>query len=455
MPIASFKPTNGLKTTKTQVLAVEPPQYKSIIADNKREPVNSLLSYVSGFPWTVNYYSQVQTLHTDLRELDVSQQTVYQQYTKITGLELRVSSPIKLNQDPDTATVQVTGDAIIYPFLVPNVGDMFVANIGSNLDGLFRITNVTRNSSNRDSVHTVDYDLMYYVSGVENEEFRNIESKVTKILYFDKDRLMEGLNPNLSTEEYESSNQLFQIYQEMIYFYFKSFYSQEVRTLLLPDQDRNIYDSRLVNYLLKTVSTSDAEEIRKIKTLNTDDDPYLSLPCIWDAFLRREERLLRDSVSKFGLARTGQFLDNPFLRNIQSSKIDYMVYPVTDSETALSRDVRDLRVGEEKIKPTHSSFTSLFNVNNNTLMVGNSLLPVLPMYPNDSGTYVFTPEFYRSGVVSSVLENMVLDYIKRKCLDVLVLVKISSQYRSWDRIKQFYYIPFTLGMIRDVVGFSS
>ena len=208
MPIATLKPTtNPLPTGDT--LKATKAGYKGIIVDNKREPVNALLSYVSGFPWTVNYYSQVQTLHTDIRALDVGQQSVYQQYSLIKGMDLRVTSPIKPSQDSETALLTVTGDAIVYPFLVPNVDDVFIANIGDNLDGLFRITNVTRNSSNLDSVHTIDYELIEHINSLDNQRYRDLEAKVTKVFHFDKNRLMEGLNPNLDTEEYGTVKDLY------------------------------------------------------------------------------------------------------------------------------------------------------------------------------------------------------------------------------------------------------
>ena len=63
-------------------------------------------------------------------------------------------------------------------------------------------------------------------------------------------------------EDFFKVTNLKALYSDLVKFYFRNFFNKSQFTLVLPGQSKVIYDSNLVNYLLKIVNTDDAPEVR-------------------------------------------------------------------------------------------------------------------------------------------------------------------------------------------------
>jgi hypothetical protein len=110
MAIAKRKPESQ-PPVKLNLAEVKEETYLGIVNDNDSIATTSLLAYIEGMPWTVQYYAQLIGKHNDLRELDAHQDASFQQYQKIKDLELRVDSALQTSYDNTNALTSVTGSA--------------------------------------------------------------------------------------------------------------------------------------------------------------------------------------------------------------------------------------------------------------------------------------------------------------------------------------------------------
>lgn len=449
MPIAKLKPDAPSAMVPNEP-KVEPKHYKSVIVDDNVTPFDSLLAYVSGATWTVNYYSQLLGQHNDLRDHDAGQLSVYQQYVKITALELRVNTPIDSGQAQDSALVKVTGAATVYGYLLPNVGDMFVAGVGNGENGLFRVTNVERKNFNRNSVFGIEYDLVNYISK-DPARFEDLERKVNKTVYFDKSRLIDNATPVLHEEEYVQLQHLRVTYSQLALYYFSTFYNKEVGTLIVPGQSAVVYDGFLVDYLFKVVQSEDAPEVRLISRLDMGQDKYLTQKTVWDALINADHQMLYMVAAKMCLVNCKTFSGNPTLKGMRFSRMGYVVYPA-ELDRSVEPDVLE--------RPVYDKFSSLSNSGpgigglasyiNNLRIEANGAVPYIDSLL-EKETYVFSEAFYTGQPGQTVLESLVTDYLHRRSISVKKLTELCDQCRRWGRLEQFYYIPILLTLVKTSV----
>lgn len=472
MPIASLKPT-----TESPVITndpkIESKSYKSTVIDNSITPISSVLAYVEGFPWTVNYYSQIITTDSDLKEQDVGEANLYQPYRKIINLELRVTDPITGSQNTDTAQMTVGGTALIYPFLVPNVGDMFVTEAGLGQIGIYTIKSVERKSFNKTAVYSVEFSLMVFVDK-NSPRLVDLDTKTTQEYVFDKSRLIEGLAPTLQSKTYEQLTNLSDLYGTIVRFYFKTFYLKEYDTLVIPAQGTGVYDSFLVDFILKIVDTLDAYEIRFIRNYATDAEQFLAQDQFWTAMYNRDISILSHSNNYMGLVQTKFFNYNSMFKGFRFSRLSYVVYPVNADFSIINPTQLDY-VGDpllldygvfqdnvftaaplfkpESMQSVIEAKTQggmLSDLITNTTVSGNSTVPIINSVTANS-TYLLSPAFYKQSSGQTLLESLVSAYINRKQINITDLLTCIKPYRSWGRVEQFYYLPMLITIIKTAI----
>lgn len=336
MPIIQYKPDSDLPI-QPNLPTIQPANYKSIVNDDKEFPIRSLLAYIEGAPWYVDYYQQILSKHNELKEIDPAQPNIYQQYQKITGLELRVNSPLDTSYDSTTGITSSSGTATIYPFIVPNINDYFITDTGDSLIGIFRITNVERKNFNRDSAFSINYTMVGY-SNQSPELYNALIDKTTKTYYFSKDRLVDGSQPLLQEKTYIEIKNLKVYYSDIVKYYFKTFFNKQYMTLVIPGQSVGIYDCFLVNYILKIVDSFDAPEIRNTRQITVDKEYYLQQSQFWELMLNRDYGGLRDCNKIMTLMPKNKFNNNAYLHGFGLSYLDYIVYPDITDTSAIVND---------------------------------------------------------------------------------------------------------------------
>jgi hypothetical protein len=470
MPIAQLKPTAQPPVILNEP-KIESKDYCSTTIDNQINPLASLLSYVSGMPWTVNYYRQVITTQSDLKEQDIGQANIYQQYEKIEKMEIRVTESITGAQNTQFAQMRVSGSALVYPFMVPNVGDTFLSDAGYGQPGIYTIDTVERKSFNKESVYQIQYHLLDFLTGNE-ARFADLESKVIRTYVFDKSRLTQGLSPTLSTQDYANVQSLAQLYKIIVQYYFKTFYNKNYDTLVIPGQGTGAYDPYLVDYLLRIVDTFDAQEIRFVRNYAVDGDPFSAQDQFWKVLLNRDPNMLPYVNWYMGLVMTKFFNYNSMFKGIRYSRLSYVLYPVNPDFSLINPNAVE-NIGDpllmdygvfqdgvftdspifkpqalQQIEEAKTQGASLADLIKNQYVAQSQSPALIPSVINKTNTYVLTEAFYRNTPGQTLLESLVQNYIASNALNLSDLLKCAQPFRQWGRLEQFYYLPILLTLIK-------
>lgn len=449
MPLAAYVPDDE-PAVPINVPVIAAKEYKSVVVDSKNQPLASLITYVGGASWTVDYFAQVLDTDDELRGQDSSQSSIYQQYRNIKGMELKVQSPLSSGQD-DSNSMQVVGSATVYPFLIPNKGDMFAADVGDGREGVFMITTSEQKSFMKQSVYTIEYQLQYY-SDVEQGKRRDLDAKVVQTLFYLKDFLLHGQNPLLIEEDHNATLKLSEKFEELVQNYMNWFFNQDYSTLTVPGQSHVTYDHYLVEGLLSILSTRDAPQVKFIKRLNVDGDYYLKQPNFWKALTTQDRSILDLSNRKMGLVQTSGFSRDPMLEGIAYSGIDYMVYPANpDTTLNSSESMPPLTVLEDNITTVPSRPGSIEQVLPVVILEGvTGPLPVIAPV-NAAESYVLSMAFYQNEQETSLLEVLVNDYFSERAVNPSKLLTLANSYKNWGGLERYYYIPIVLVLIRSII----
>ncbi len=447
MGIANYKPDINVKTDKNTP-KVEPSNYTSIINDDNQFPLLSILSYIKGSPWNVNYYSQYISKHNDIREIDVSQPNVYQQYQLINNLELRVLQPLQDSYNSDTAITSLTGSSNFYPYIIPNINDYFITDVGDMEQGIFRITNVERKSFNHDSVYEIEYNLVGYVSQSQ-ELYNNLNDKVIKKYYFIKDRLLENLQPLLKEEDYQQVTDLYSLYSSIVNYYFNNFMSNRYHTLVLPGQPNSVYDPFLVDFILKIVETTDNDKIRNLKSLPLDNDVFFQQPQLFSLLADKDYYSVPVCNKEMGYISRLNFNANSTLRSVYFSYIDYFVYPITVDNSLLvsgSPDAKEALTEYDFVETVNSA--GINYIEENDIYTSDSLTTPYIYKVHKDNKYILSNNFYNDTSQKSILEILVKDYLKNQTINNSMLISLCNKFKLWNRLDQFYYGPILLLLIK-------
>lgn len=456
MPIISTRKTPATIVTPataapdpTDIIQISAPQYSGVAVDQRWTPKSNLLTHVEGSSWIVDYYSQVLGKDSPLSGQQISLSSPYQSYKKIVGLEIKVTSALSTSQDDESKEMSVNGSAVVYHSVVPNDGDMFVADIGEGKKGLFRITSSTKKSIFRVACYEIGYSL-----DTDQEAKRNdLESKVVESLYFNKDYLNLGRDPLILASDHQARLELKKTYEVMIYQYFKKFMSNEYKTLVLPAQKgRSVYDHFLVKFLLDTIDNWDCHEARFVRALVVDDDHAMQSNSFWTALQHREAAYLETSFTRTALVSTRTFTANPRLNGIRFTGIDQVVYP-TDAVVTVNGEL----VSTDKPLSTQSVFPSPTAQGQLNAMVRAINLQTLggewgEVFPvTQDSCYVLSEAFYSRASGQSYLESLVWRYLDGESLQAQVLLDVSKAVHGWGILEQFYYTPILMLFIKSLI----
>ena len=423
------------------------------VVDTKYNPLSSLLTNVEGSKWVIDYYSQIIDSSDALTGQDIGQSGVYQQYKLIKNLEIKVDSDLSTSQDPESKSMTVVGTAHIHSMVIPNNGDVFIADIGEGRPGLFQITNSEKRSISTQSIYLIEYTLIDYADD-SRERKKDLDSKVVQTFYYLKDYLNYGQNPLVITSEYDSFLKLHDLQEDLIESYFKWFYSVEKKTLLIPGQPEWVYDHYLTKFVLGLINTDENPKIRHTKVFNVEEDAYLSEPTIFDAILKRDKYLLKTINNKMGLVSKFGFSVDPMMEGFRFANIPYIVYPIVDqpifkSVTPMVRKI----ISSTPLQNVPTRSGDLMGILPlNVVLNSTTALPELPeIVPVlQDNFYVFTESFYQNNVVTSQLEWIVHKFLNEQPINASEIYNVSKNFTNWGGLERFYYIPIIIAMIKYV-----
>lgn len=450
MPIVNSTPT-APSVEQPNTVRIAAPQYKGVTVDSRYIPSSALLTHVEGSSWTVNYYSQVLNDDSALAGQNVTRNAIYQQYRLVKGMELKVTAPLNTSQDDASKVMTVTGTATIYPFILPNEGDMFLADIGDGREGLFRVTVTERKAIFKDTCHVIEYQLVDYSTP---ERRADLDSKVIQTLQFVSDFLQYGQNPLLQEEEYENIRKLQSLYKDIADRYFKSFLSNEFKTLLVPGQPLPTYDHFLTTAVTSYFTTYDTPEIRYVRKLNCDGDDNMKSVNIWTVLATRDVKLLKHCSRFAGLVHARAFERNPVMEGIYHSGISYVVYP-KDPELSVDyqRELRPKLLLENNLQNSIAQVKRLEDLLGDKVFEGLTKPELPPIHPVLMDEYyVLSKAFYDNAPCGqSILELCVRDYLTGKAPNNRALVELCDLHHGWGGLERFYYTAILLVLIKSSI----
>lgn len=412
MPIILDNPDEPVVKVEQSVVTVED-DYKAVTVDNINQPIDNLIVYIEGSEWTVTYFQQVLGEDSEPSGVQLDLDPVYQQYTRINNFELKVTDPLTQTFVDETSSMVVEGGATVYPYVIPNQGDHFIAEIGDSKKGLFQINTVERRTILRETCHVITYSLIAYVP---SELSDNLLSKVINDLYFEKEFLLNQKNPVIAESAAVSYETLREDFRDVLSFYLGSFYNKSRKTLLVPD-DSLVYDHYLIKGILSVFDTTDNKLIQFIQSFNMDQFEDITRYTIWDVVTKSDDALVPLLTKEMVNESVSRYKCLPVLQGVGFSGVNYFIHPKEE---------------ETIIDPLTESPTEIPD-----------------HHPVDfDERYIFSNEFYIDGLGKSLLEIEIWKLIRNEAIDRELLHGLCESSYGWSKKDQFYLIPFLLFLIK-------
>jgi hypothetical protein len=428
-------------------------RYKGVTVDTRYVPTTALLTHVEGSPLMVNYYAQVINRDSEVAGQNVTRSPTIQQYLLIKGMEIRVAEALKWTQNDETKQFSATGSANVYPFLTPNVGDMFLMDVGSGREGIMQVTDTRRLSVFEEAIHEIDFA---FVSFSDQDQLRlaDLNTKTVQSYTYAKDFLQYGQNPVLLDQDAANVAQLKYAYADIVRQYFKEFLSNEFKTLIIPGQAWAVYDHFVTQFMLKFCTTIDAPEIQYCRLLNVDGVDDMKTPTFWDMCLQRNEMLKRMINMRMSLTASLYFPSDPMMEGVHHSGVQYLMFPKTPRQSW--DDVRKMKSSMAlayTLNPVPSIVGSLDDLITDATLTGltDPNLPLIKDVLVDD-YYVFSEAFYNQDRPNmSQLEAATWDMLDRKTVSLSLLTFLVSTWQTWGALERFYYTPVVLMLIRSQI----
>lgn len=437
---------------------ISPP--RPIAVDTKYEPRANLLTHVAGAKWNVIYYKQLKTSEEASEAFNINRPLPYQQYLKIENFELRVSTPLTASPNNEESAHNVTGTAFIYPSIVPDHGDSFLADVGDGRSAIFNIREVTQKSFLKDTVYEIEYDLVDWLS---HDLQKAIDAKVVKTGYYERSYLDYGANPVLEEEQHGIFKKIRTWQERIARHYFDSFYNHEFNTFLVPVPGKVIYDPFIVEFIQRLWDTNTIPDLQYLKVYNRDTADNRFIRTIWDAIVHNDPYMLAKCKSKFGVIPRQLFpTDHGGLMGVRFSRLDYIFHPydIINPATGVISIFghENINLGESFSEySTNRTFNLAIKKLPGLGFVHHTLKENLPIPDakkmGSFDTYVLSPAFYQNTKSEmSKVELLLTAAFKEEHVNAKELLPILEDVINWGEMERFYYIPLLTALSRSALG---
>ncbi|AGX01943.1 virion structural protein [Erwinia phage PhiEaH1] len=425
-----FDVDESVPIPKPEQPVLNPTPYKGVPVDTQVIPLKTLLTAIEGRRWVVTWFSQVLGGDGETAAQQDSRLAINQQYKRINDLELKVTDPIPVNPtyNVEATEFEARGRANMYPGVIPNPGDMFIADLGDGRPGLFIVISpVEQKTIFTQTTYSIEYTLKQYLTP---EDHQDLIEKTVREYYFVRDFLDTGINPLITTEAHEQYVQLLEMREALPQEYLNQYIDREFSTLLVPGFDR-VYDPFLTTF----VDTCFGDKVTEVFTrgLNkpTVMDDRQRLPVtLFDAIVDLRPRTLKRADKQIKLLSTRLFHRNPYYGGIRYSGLYDVVYP----PNARAGDITEGQSWAERgLPPPPEPNTD-----------GSRDIPAVMA----DGYYILSKAFYdRDTTNLSLLEAMVWQMFDNNTVDPASVIKLWDKSYDWEPLSQFYLLPVLYALI--------
>lgn len=428
---------NPNPATQTPPAKIFSDSYRSNVSDVKVKPLGSIVTQLSGYPISVNYYSNVIGRDQDLDGYNPTHSPL-QQLKEIRELQIKLQSPFNYSMIASTGFTDFTTGANLYaPGFIPNEGDIVVASIGNGRLGRFEVTQALKLSIYDGSAYNVELRLM----GLADTSFlAEVKTRIVERLVYIKDFMVTGQSPLLGEEDYDRLMRLREGIHSLTEHYLRMFVSREYGTFIVPSQPSTTYDPYVTQCMLDLVEVELYPSIRRVRNLDVDSNNSRDVVDIYTVLMDRDKSSLSLCFTRATRRSTYQWSHYPRLGSIAHSGIATCVYPI------------DYTLGvDHTYTPSPAGYTGGLPFTNSA--------PLLPVDPTGvsvpsprENTYVFTSAFYaQSDVALTRIESLCKDYLNNVQLNIPELLELLDEKSTWSQVDQFYFVPVLIILCRVAV----
>lgn len=406
---------------------IQPPEIKSRevhneVVDTRYHSRKSLMTYAGGMAWLVTYYSQILGDSSEPMALQVEESGVTQQYRSVRNLMLKVQTDLQRNPDTEKGLMEVTGAAHLMPGINPNVGDMFVADIGDGNAGVFAVTGFEQLSIYADTAFLIEYGLVSYLDKVYEEALRR---KVVEECVYDIDYARTGKNPIIAYSDYVLRDQLLENERSIIHQFLSRYYDHEWETFMVPDQFVETYDPAYGRFLSKLIDNTCHPARMRLTVYDESCGSNQAPVTIWDLLINQDMVMFRYMERSFTVSRTLATKGmNVLMGGLAYSGIQQAIYP--HSWNVVSGDVDISGTDDSTVDPL-----------------------LFPTKISITPYYVFSEAFYAQRLNDmNELERQIYNLVSGKPINSSVVDALTEQYYKASELIQYYTFPFMVCLYR-------
>lgn len=414
------------------------------VVDTEYVPINHLVIHAEGDVWRVNYFRQLAGLSDELNSLQQGTLPAHQQYEKLVGFEIKVDSPLSQSQDSETKEFKVTGDGGITYGVIPNQGDMFVADIGNGVSGLFTIVQSTRMSYTKQSTYQVEYEM---VAEYKDDWEKELTNKVVSEYVFVKELIENYKKPFLTSIDHKRYISLNENYELLKDYFMDRFWSKDTRSIVVPAPGHTYYDGFHSSFC-KYIGLGDI--LKPIEVYEYGRFKMESVSTFWniitDNLINRGVKITKN----FAIAATWEFKHKHVARGIGWTGYYSAIFP-KELEFEIDHDTSHVSTFEPT---TDILVQSEAPRNLPEPLAGDNLLSGRPLYHSVTfDPYVVSEAFY-SGERDkmSVMELLLHRGLSGEDVDRGILEVLCGEIFAEPYISQYYYIPVLLVLLSMATG---
>lgn len=444
-----------------------PKPFKHSVVDSRDTPIETIITYIGGSNWTVDYYSQILDEDEALKAFDPDQHIAYQAYHKINRFILKLQGALVPSDDPAIGRMEYTGTARIppNPKLIPNQYDAFIADIGEGVAGQFTVTSVRKLTLNLATVYEIEFAL----ARIADENITNkLDAKSSQKSYFKNDLLVLGQNPILQEADFNALGRLEGYLEDISANWLATNFSHENSTLTLPKQRFAIYDPFVVRAALRVIDVNKHPTLATLRHFNVDDHRIPKHADIYKAVIERNKSILYRCFTKYMVYDVTGLTPSYYQDSIRYSNIDYVVIPSQPNMDSDDYNINAAQYDKGSLTFTGNSPASAIppycpadpsipcdssGGGSNTSPPDNVVYDVgdsgmsIPYIGPDS--YVLPEKFYKWDFTNPTkFELLLRDLLDKKVINYSDVYPFAENFTKWGRLEQFYYGPLLICLIR-------
>ena len=463
MSVARRKPsavTGDTNAPPAKNLVTDLEVYAPAAVDTSIVAPSSLIAHMDGMPWTLDeYFNQVVTNFDEIKEIDLGQNAVHQQYRHVTALEIRVTSELSSSYDDKLGLTTTSGSAIILK-IIPNKYDYFIARSATHERTLFMINGCVPKTYMAESVYEVQFTVIGHLSDPRIQTMVDaLTHRTIEKFMFHKERLAETGQALLTRAQHTSLLEIKQRTDAAIKDFVDRFMDQDNKALMVPDITAKVYDHRLVDFFFSIVEQYELPRHGiEINRIRIENPRLMARPSLFNAILACDEvALAKTVIHKVGWTSNidrssspwdfdGQFVltNKPaFVAGPETWFIERYVCPVMSQENTAYYSTQDIMPGVDSL----NARLPLDNVAGqawNQMELQTGIVPLFkPVHEGE--WYVLSESFYnRSEVGLSVLEVALFASLRGQSQNRAIVLQLLKHLPLLPRLEAFYYTPLVV-----------